>query len=97
MSGIKHRYEYAQLMRGGVDEYSSDYIEAHLDKEIVTVLWKAEEWTDEEGFTWSFKNVCAKKDEKGIYITYANKACGMGHHETRVYRPESKEHEILYI
>jgi hypothetical protein len=94
---INELYKNAQLMRNRVEEYESDYIEKYLDEKIVALLWENGEWWDDEGFYWSFACVSASKDENGIYISYANKYLGMGHHESKVYRPESKKHEIISI
>jgi hypothetical protein len=89
-------YRLAQSMRGRVEEYGDDYIETYLPKDIVEKLWEHNRITDEDGFEWSFGQVCASRDKKGIFISYANKYLGLGYHETKVYRPDSKEFEIIY-
>lgn len=93
---VQNLYKLAQSMRGHVEEYNDDYIETYLPSEIVEKLWKQDRVTDEDGFEWSFGQVCASRDKKGIFISYANKYLGCGCHETKVYRPETKTFEIIF-
>lgn len=92
---IEEFYKLAQSMRGHVQEYDDDYIERYLPSNIVEKIWQHEKKMDEDGFEWSFVHVCASRDKKGIFISYANKPLGHGCHETKVYRPESQSYEII--
>lgn len=93
---LQELYEYAQQNRD-IEEYGDDYIKKYLPEEIVNKLWQYKGVRDSDEFEWSFVQVRASKDKKGIYISYAGKYLGQGCYETKVYRPETKEYDTIYF
>lgn len=95
---IKEAYELAKMMHGKAMEkgYDDTYIEKYLPPHIVSKLWEQIEWTDEQGYIWSFYRVCVGVDEQGVYISYAGKCDGQGYHAERIYRPDKGMYDIKY-
>jgi len=86
---------FARQMRGGVSEWSEDYIEKYIPSYILEKMFKSETWTD-EGFEWGFRYVFAAKlkESNENVVIVASRSYGMGCCDLKAIMPNMSIIEI---
>ena len=93
---IREAYLLAIQMRGRVEHdtrIDDTYIKKYVPEEILTKMCSEFSWIDEDNFEWGFKNVRVDCDEKGTFITLANRYDGQGYHTSKVFRIDTNKIE----